>query len=600
MVKLSEEEEEDKKYNEKLVEEIPELISNLDYGTGTNNLNRLKELLRRFSLIDSFEQEIYLGQIKFRTGIGIGTLRKGLKEEKKSPNNPYIREEDPFWLKIYNEMEDNYSERIKSMSDSRQLMLKRGNIYTPDIVEFTEELSSVIDGYKTGYRTVRNDVLEKFRDSHLFNRSSFCYDPYIINFKNGYYDIIKDKFVPSKKSNKMFFYEIPHDYLEGNYTCPKFLSALQKWLGIRNRVTPKDMFQFIGYSMTVNVGQRKAFLIYGETKSGKTQFQEILKYLVGKENTSEISLQMLGDDKFSASALEWKILNVFDDLPQKGLTDVSLFKIIAGGGSTFPVRRMFTEPYQGFNTIKLWYNTNVVPMTKSTEDDSFFNRWEIVNFPNQFEKDSSDPNYEDIPEFYKTIIDDDDEVQGIIHYCIKALKLLNKEKHFRKELSINSRKIWEYESDLQYAFIDKYSKDGGYWLCKSFYKWSNKYRKTRHPSRRRPALTSTAINKDMETRGYERRRFSRSRDEHPGKYYFADIQKNKRFYREKVNDFKEKSYKTREDFIEDNPEWLFNGNGEPEPEQEENGQYHFANGSKYYNDKEKFETKLKKEKLIKD
>jgi len=496
-------------------------------------------------------------------------------------------------------MEDSYGERIKSMSDSRQLMLKRGNIYTPDIVEFTEELSSVIDGYKTGYRNVRNDVLEKFRDSHLFDRSEFCYDPYIINFKNGYYDIIKDKFVKADDSKKIFFYEIPHEYKKDkDYSCPEFLSALQKWLGIGNRVTPKDMFQFIGYSMTMNVGQRKAFLIYGETKSGKTQFQEILKYLVGKENTSEISLQMLGDDKFSASSLEWKILNVFDDLPQKGLTDVSLFKIIAGGGSTFPVRRMFTEPYQGFNTIKLWYNTNVVPMTKSTEDDSFFNRWEIVNFPNLFEKDSSDPDYEDIPEFYKTIINDEDEVQGIIHYCIKALKILHKEKHFRKELSINSRKIWEYESDLLYAFLDKYTAldDDGYIIDSKFRKSYNKYRRTRHPSRQRPGVSATALNREMDIRGYERKRFSRSHDEYPGKYYYNGLKFNKKWRKDKLNDFKEKSYKTRQDYIEDHPDFLFNGNGEPEPEQEDPGQIHWA--SMNYNDKEKFEGKLKKEKLV--
>ena len=166
---------------------------------------------------------------------------------------------------------------------------------------------------------------------------------------------------------------------------------------------------------------------------------------------------MLGSDKFSSSSLEWMILNYHDELPKEGLNDVSLFKIIAGGGSTFPVRRMHTEWYEAFNTVKLWYNTNLIPMTKATEDDSFFNRWIITNFPNQFTEDSIDSNYEDIPEFYKTIIDDPDEIQGIIHYCIKALKILYKEKHFRKELSENSRKIWEYESDPKYAFLDEYT-----------------------------------------------------------------------------------------------------------------------------------------------
>jgi len=531
--------------------------------------------------------------LKDRWGVGTTELKKDY--------DSYFRRsmsgEDPFWLKIYVEVYEKYGKKIVAMSDSRQLMLKSGNIYTSDITDFTKYLSRVCNKYKTSYRTVRNDVLEKFKDSNLFDRSQFCYDPFIINFKNGYYDIKKNEFIKSKDNkDKTFFYEIPHKFEGelGDYKCPVFLSALQKWLGIKNKVTPKDMFQFMGYTMSMNVGQRKAFLVYGHTKSGKTQFQEILKYLIGKNNTAEISLQMLGDDKFSSSSLEWKILNVFDDLPQKGLTDVSLFKIIAGGGSTFPVRRMFTEPYGGFNTVKLWYNTNIVPMTKSTEDDSFFNRWEIVNFPNQFEKDSSDPKYEDIPEFYRTIIDVDDEVQGIIHYCIEALKILYKNKHFRKELSINSRKIWEYESDLLYAFLDKYTvlEDDEHILCSEFRKWYNIYRKTRHISKRKPGVTSNALNKDMDVRGYEIRQI---RSENNRRAY-TGLKFNKAFKMDKKNNFQEKSFKTKQDYIEEHPDFLINGGSEPEQKGLDMGEFHFTSGD--FDSKKRFDNKV--DKLIKE
>lgn len=591
-----EDEEYVKKFNEEQVAEIPELINELEHGTEQGNLNRVKEILARFVLLDLFQQEIYLERVKSRTGIGIGTLRKVAKTEEKNPDNKYRQEEDPFWLKIYNEMEILYKNKVKSMSDSRQLMLKSGNIYTPKIVKFTEDLSKIIDKYKTGYRNVRNDVLEKFRDSHLFDRSDFCYDPFIINFKNGYYDVrnYPKGFVKASNSKKIFFYEIPYKYKKGDYNCHKFLEALQKWLGVGNRVTPKDMFQFIGYSMSTNVGQKRAFLIKGETNSGKTQFQEILKHIIGNKNTSEISLHTLGDDKFSTSSLEWKILNVFDDLPQKGLTDVSLFKIIAGGGTTFPVRRMHTEPYQGLNTIKLWYNTNIVPMVKVTEDDSFFIRWIIIIFPNQFEKGSSDPKYEDIPEFYRTIINDDNEVQGIIHDCIRGLRVLYENKYFKKELSVDTRKIWEYESDLLYAFLDKYTEldDEEYILCSEFRKWYNVYRKTRHPSRKVPGVTATALNREMDVRSYERRQLG-SKYEDEGKRAYMGLVFNKRFRTEKKNDFKKKSYKTTSEYLEDNPNAFMNGNGRSEQHEDEEV-IHW--GHMDWNDKEKFESKLRKKK----
>jgi len=536
--------------------------------------------------LDNIQRRRMYDYLKDSSGIGIVDWKEAYKNCEKSAKY----EEDPFWLKVYKVVNRKYGKKIKSMSDSRQLMLKRGNIYTSNIIKFTEYLSEVIDDYKTGYRAVRNDVLEKFKDSHLFDRNGFCYDPFIVNFKNGYYDIKNDKFVKAKDNkNKIFFYEIPHEYKEGDYKCPKFMDALKKWLGVGNMVTPKDMFQFMGYSMTTNVGQRKAFLIYGETKSGKTQFQEILKYLIGKENTSGISLQMLGDDKFSASSLEWKILNVFDDLPQKGLSDVSLFKIIAGGGSTFPVRRMFTEPYDAFNTITLWYNTNIIPMAKATEDDSFFNRWIITNFPNQFEEDSSDPSYEDIPYFYKTITDDDNEVQGIIHYCIKALKLLYKNKHFRKELSANSRKIWEYESDPKYAFLDEYTvQDVKEKIsCINLRKWINKYIKIRYPSGKRHFITATGLNKYMEICGYERRQGN------DGKRYYKGLGYNDKFKSDKFKDLKKKSYKTREDYLKDHPDANMNGNGEPQQQYEDWGEIH----SKDWNDKKRFEGKFNVKKI---
>lgn len=585
MSEEEETEEEKQEAKEYAIEHLPEKIRGLNRFSEGREIRETLHLIKR---TDELDQDKYIKEVSLRAEVGIRKLNKVLKGILgETPTQTIKEEEDPYWLKIYKDMEKKYGKRIKAMRDSRQLMLKRGNIYTPDIIEFTEDLSGVIDKYKTGYRNVRNDVLEKFRDSHLFDRNSFCRDPYIINFKNGYYDIIKNDFVKASKSKKTFFYEIPHNYLKGDYNCPEYLEALQKWLGVGNMVTPKDMFQFIGYSMTTNVGQRKAFLLYGETKSGKTQFQEILKYLVGGENTSEISLQMLGDDKFSASSLEWKILNYFDDLPQKGLTDVSLFKIIAGGGSTFPIRRMFTEPYPGFNTVKLWYNTNVIPMVKATEDDSFFNRWIITNFPNQFEEQSKNPNYEDIPYFYKTIIENDNEIQGIIHYCIKGLRILYKNKHFRKELSINSRKIWEYESDLLYAFLDKYTtlNDKEYEFCNYFRKWYNIFRKARHPSRPKPGVSATALNREMDIRGYERRQ------KEEGRRAYVGLEFNKEFRRDKLNNFRKKSYKTTTEYLKDHPNANMNGNGEPKPE--ENGIEEYSFTKKDWNDRESANNKAK-------
>ena len=58
---MSEDEDEEyvKKFNEEQVAEIPELINELEHGTEQGNLNRVKEILARFVLLDLFQQEIF-------------------------------------------------------------------------------------------------------------------------------------------------------------------------------------------------------------------------------------------------------------------------------------------------------------------------------------------------------------------------------------------------------------------------------------------------------------------------------------------------------------------------------------------------------------
>ena len=74
-----------------------------------------------------------------------------------------------------------------------------------------------------------------------------------------------------------------------------------------------------------------------------------------------------------------------------------------------------------------------------------------------------------------------------------------------------------------------------------------------------------------------------------------DVRFNKRFKVDKKNDFQEKSFKTREDYIEEHPHSL-NGHSAPEYEPEDMGEFHFTNGD--YNNKEKFDRKA--DRLIKE
>ena len=62
------------------------------------------------------------------------------------------------------------------------------------------------------YKSKREEIMTYIKDTSRFDRNTFCYDNWVINFSNGYYDIKKDEFISHNDSDKVFCYEIPHEF----------------------------------------------------------------------------------------------------------------------------------------------------------------------------------------------------------------------------------------------------------------------------------------------------------------------------------------------------------------------------------------------------
>ena len=73
--------------------------------------------------------------------------------------------------------------------------------------------------------------------------------------------------------------------------CPKYKEALNKWLGDKSVFIPNDMFEMIGYLMTTDISLKKAFMIYGEQNSGKTQNLMIINHIIGEDNIAKIEFE---------------------------------------------------------------------------------------------------------------------------------------------------------------------------------------------------------------------------------------------------------------------------------------------------------------------
>ena len=124
-------------------------------------------------------------------------------------------------------------------------MTKTGNIYRVNRGEFYKDLGKEAERLSPrNYDSIKRSALSYLGDITRFDRDDFCYDEWLINFKNGYYSAIDNKFYPSGDfEDKIFCYEIPHKYKTGNYSCPKFIKILNEWLEGNSNITTNDIFE---------------------------------------------------------------------------------------------------------------------------------------------------------------------------------------------------------------------------------------------------------------------------------------------------------------------------------------------------------------------
>lgn len=351
---------------------------------------------------------------------------------------------------------------IITLKESDQILIRNSMHYSLDISELERALINKAEIYSKGsYRFYKENILLKIRVLTSFSQDEFYTDPWVISFENGLYDIHTDIFY-SKDSATVkelkLFYALPHEYKEGQFDCPKFKQALREWiykkiekdnkiLYIPQIALISDIFEGIGYCLTMNNSMKTAFINFGVPDTGKTQLLNIIMGIIGRKNYSSMSIKRLTQNDFGPLFLQFKILNAAGETPQKKIYDTDVFKNATGGdveiGAEIKGGKRFNFPPYA----KFWFNTNKIPPLEDINDNAFFSRIIILLFNNIFKQNSCTRN------FFREILNDPDEVQGIIHNAIKGLHRLLRRNGFRKRLKKNTREIWLYNSDEIYRFI---------------------------------------------------------------------------------------------------------------------------------------------------
>lgn len=294
---------------------------------------------------------------------------------------------------------DRFAHHLKSRCNvvkiNGQLHIYKNGIYMNGYREIEEVMISLIPNLKKTQRREVIDYLELIADKLT------PADARYIAFRNGILDISKDEkkimpFTPDLVITNM----IPWDYDPNAYSA-----AADKALNDFACNDPEIralLEECIGYCFyRQNYSFRKAFILTGERRNGKSTFLDCLKAVLGIENISALELKDIGD-RFNTAGIYGKLANIGDDISDDFLqgTQVSLFKKIVAG-NRIKAERKGQDPFEFEPYCKLVFSANDIPRMRD-KTGAALDRLVIIPFNAKFSKYNDDGSIN--PDFNNMIV----------------------------------------------------------------------------------------------------------------------------------------------------------------------------------------------------
>ncbi|MCW3795400.1 phage/plasmid primase, P4 family [Paenibacillus sp. LS1] len=210
-----------------------------------------------------------------------------------------------------------------------------------------------------------------------------------INFANGVYDLYDHQLLPHKP-NYFFTSCIEANYdvqLNSDYEYSDELLNSSDFGRFLDDCTENDeekkesLQQMVGYIISNHTRAKKMFVLIGEPHTGKSVWLSLLQNLVGKNNTTSMTLKQLGENRFMQSRLAHSKLNISPEMSEDtDLKGIEFLKALTGGD-------LITGDRKGQTAIDFYGRTKLVSagnhMPKINSKDgttSFIDRLLFVNF----------------------------------------------------------------------------------------------------------------------------------------------------------------------------------------------------------------------------
>lgn len=340
------------------------------------------------------------------------------------------------------------------------IWLFNGTHYEPDTGLLHAELTNIIRIFNLqAQRSTISEVIDIIRGSNYHPESPFNYKEGWINCRNG---LVKINFDTGEvhgpyqhEPNSMVTYCLPIDY-DPNAPTEPVIDVFKQW------VLPEDvgtLTQILAQGFLqaqFDKVYKKSYLLQGETNSGKSTYaMEFLGRFCGNKSgvVSHVSLQDITENGFSLAELENKILNVFDDLSTSELSNYGKFKNITGA-THHDIQVKHKSSYQGRIYCCHVFTCNIPPKVPEivSREPAFWNRFEFVNFPYEFEMNTK----------FCDMTFNNEFMSGALNLVIAAMiNIYQNDKLMVRHTGDEVRERWMMSSDPLYQFLEEFDSDTG-------------------------------------------------------------------------------------------------------------------------------------------
>ncbi|MFP3257644.1 MAG: phage/plasmid primase, P4 family [Candidatus Nanopusillus acidilobi] len=271
-------------------------------------------------------------------------------------------------------------------------------IWKPDGEAIINKIVETQLGYKISTRAI-SEVIDHIKRHNNIDPDKLNVNTSLINLKNGVLDLENNQLLPH---NPIFYFK---NYVNVKYNPePKIPQKIIDFLLDRAGNDEKfiDLLESLAFPLLPDYRIHSAVMLVGETHTGKTTYLELLQRIYGKENASHLTIQQLAkasqEHPFILTSLIDKTINIADDLPERPITDVGLFKQLTGE-SYIIAEKKFGGIISFVNRAKMYFSANKIPEVYENTN-AFYSRWLIIEF--------NKPIVNEIPNFVNELTSEDE------------------------------------------------------------------------------------------------------------------------------------------------------------------------------------------------